>query len=315
MAIVLLSALACGSAEAAEAVFVDLDIGDDIDDAFALALTVTSPEFDVLGIGTVVGDTPLRVRLVHRLLQTVGRDDIAVAPGPVTTSPTVFSQARWARGGPDDGRAAATSIDLLLRTIAARPGSVTLLAFGPLTNVAAALRRDPRTFRLLKRIVMMGGSVRTGYGRSQYGPPSPPAREYNVGTDVEAARLVLGSGVPIELFPLDSTLVQFDDVRRNELFAHGSALSDALASLYHQWSAADQPWASAIPTLFDVVPVAALIDATLCPLQPLAVAVRDDGLTIEASGPANVRVCLKSDRQRVLDLMMRRLLSDRVEPR
>ena len=155
----------------------------------------------------------------------------------------------------------------------------------------------------------MGGSVRRGYGRAQYAPPTPPAREYNIGADLAAAQAVFASGVPIELFPLDATLVQLDDVRRRALFAHGSAMTDALTSLYHQWSAADAPWASAIPTLFDVVPVATLIDATLCPLIAMRIVVGDDGFTREGTGTANARVCLASDRQRVLDLMMLRLLA------
>jgi inosine-uridine nucleoside N-ribohydrolase len=154
----------------------------------------------------------------------------------------------------------------------------------------------------------MGGSVRRGYGRAQYAPPSPPAREYNVGADVAAAQAVFASGVPIVLFPLDATLVQLDDVRRRELFAHGSPQTDALTLLYQQWSSADAPWASAIPTLLDVVPIATMIDASLCPTHPLRIVVGDDGFTIEAPGKPNAQVCLASEHQRVMDLMMRRLL-------
>ena len=308
VALVALSLFAMRPVMAAEQVFVDLDIGDDIDDAFALGLILASPEFEVVGIGTAWGDTPLRVRLVQRFLQAHGREGIPIGQGIVTTSTTGFSQARWARRWPADGKAVVASVDLLLAAIAAHPGEVTLLALGPLTDIAAAIQRDPRRFRQLKRIVMMGGSVRRGYGRSQYGAPSPPAREYNIVADVAAARAVLASGVPLVLFPLDSTLVQLDDVRRRELFAHGSATTDALALLYDQWSAADQPWASTIPTLFDIVPVATMLDASLCPLQSMRLVVTDDGTTAETAGPPNVQVCLASDHDRVIDLMMRRLL-------
>ena len=79
-------------------VVVDLDIGDDIDDSFALALLLASPEFDLRGISTALGDTALRARLVKRLLRELGRDEVPVAEGLVTTSQTAFTQARWASG-------------------------------------------------------------------------------------------------------------------------------------------------------------------------------------------------------------------------
>lgn len=287
-------------------VIVDFDIGDDIDDAFALAMILASPEFEVLGISTVWGDTALRVRLVQRFLHETGHDAIPVARGIATASTTLFSQARWAERWPASDVPA--SVDLLLDAIARHPGEVTLIALGPLTNVAAALERDPIRFATLKRIVVMGGSVRRGYGRKRYEPATPAAREYNIATDAAAARRVFASGVPIVLFPLDSTLVRLDDVRRDELFAHGSPTTDALTLLYHQWSNADQPWAGATPTLFDLVPVSTLIDPSICPLQPMRVVVTDDGYTREVPGLPNVRVCLASDGQRALDLLMSRLL-------
>ena len=310
--LLLLATLVASPSLAAEKVVVDLDIGDDIDDAFALGVILVSPEFEVVGISTAWGDTALRVRLVRRFLHAFGREDIAIAQGIVTTSTTGFSQARWAQRWPESGKPVATSVDLILDAAGKQPGIVTLLALGPLTNVAAALSRDPQRFRQLKRIVLMGGSVRRGYGRAQYAVPGPPTREYNIAADIVAAQRVLASGVKIELFPLDSTLVQLDDVRRRELFAHGSAGTDALTLLYHQWSSADQPWASSMPILFDVVPVVTLIDPTLCPTEPMHLVVHDDGITAEEAGAPNVMVCLASDRQRVLDLMMKRLLAPSV---
>lgn len=297
-----------GPVEAAEKVVVDLDLGDDIDDAFALGLLLVSPKFDVVGISTAWGDTPLRVRMAQRFVHEFGRDGIPIAQGIVTPNATLFSQARWAMRWPLDGRSVRGAVDLLLDAASRDPGQVTLLALGPLTNVAAALRQDPGRFRQFRRIVWMGGSVRRGYGRAQYAAPTAPMSEYNAIADVGAAQAVLASGLPIVLFPLDATLVQLDDVHRRELFAHGSAETDALTLLYHQWSSADAPWASTIPTLFDVVPVATMIDARICPLQPMRLAVEPDGRTVVVDGAPNVQVCLASDHARVIDLMMSRLL-------
>jgi inosine-uridine nucleoside N-ribohydrolase len=296
-------------------VVVDLDIGDDIDDSFALALLLASPEFDLRGISTAWGDTALRARLVKRLLRELGRADVPVAEGIVTTSQTAFTQARWASGphrpGTADGSPAAAggaSVDFLLGQAARQPGQLTLLALGPLTNVAAAIRRDPQAFRQFKQVVLMGGSVREGYSKSDYLPARPPDAEYNIVADIAAAQTVFESGVPIVMMPLDATAVRLDDQKRAALFAHGSALTDALTLMYQQWTNAYQPWASATPTLFDVVPVAWLLDPSTCPLTPLRIVIDAQGYTREVAGTPNARVCLKVDKPAVLDRLMRALL-------
>jgi hypothetical protein len=76
-----------------ELVLLDTDIGDDIDDAFALALVLQSPELKLLGVSTTWGDTPLRARLVRRMLKEADRPDIPVAEGQPTTTSTPFTQA------------------------------------------------------------------------------------------------------------------------------------------------------------------------------------------------------------------------------
>lgn len=304
--------LACCLAPVARAqaqrVIVDTDIGDDIDDAFALALVLASPEFDVVGITTAWGDTRLRVRLVHRLLREIGRADIPVAEGIATESRTPFTQARWAQRGPAVDRAA-PAVDFLLDSIRRHPGEITLLALGPLTNLGAAIQRDPAMFRRLKRVVLMGGSVRRGYSKSAFHAPRPPDKEYNFVSDIAAAQALFGSGVSIVMMPLDSTQIRFEEAARNAVFAQGKPLTDALTLLYHQWLDAYQPWSSATPTLFDVVPVAYAIDASLCPTSALHIDVDADGATKETAGASNAQVCLAADEPRLLGLLMERLRS------
>jgi inosine-uridine nucleoside N-ribohydrolase len=303
------SCLAASAQTAApQKVIVDADIGDDIDDAFALALLLHSPELEVLGISASWGDTALRMRLLRRFLQAGGRTDIPLAQGPATRSAVAFTQARWAQAYPAPTQAERPAVDFLLEQLRAHPGQITLLALGPLTTLAAAQQRDPQTFAKLQRIVMMGGSVRRGYGKSEYQPPSPPSAEYNLAADIAAARRVLGAGVPIVMMPLDSTLVRLDELKRNALFAHGSPATDALTLLYHQWTQADQPWASETPTLFDVVPLAYLIDPSLCPTTMLSLAIDDQGYTREDAAGTSLQVCLQLDRTAFFNLFMSRLL-------
>ena len=121
---------------------VDTDIGDDIDDAFALALALRSPELHILGVTTAYGDTELRAQLLDRYLGAIGRADIPVATGVPTPHSNVFTQAAYAHQAP--ARKHPDAVAFLLDQIRAHPGQVTLIAIGPLFNVQAAIERDPR---------------------------------------------------------------------------------------------------------------------------------------------------------------------------
>src|SRR5438309_11804440 len=171
----------------AEKVIIDTDIGDDIDDAFALALALRSPELQILGITTTFGDTETRAKLVDRFLAEVGRPEIPVAAGTPTVSKGTFTQRRYAEGGHDAKPSHPDAVSFILEQIRRYPGQVTLIAIGPLMNVGAAIDKDPATFRKLKRVVIMGGSIKRGYGDLGYTPPRPPQPEWNILNDIPSA--------------------------------------------------------------------------------------------------------------------------------
>ena len=150
--------------------------------------------------------------------------------------------------------------------------------------------------------------MRVGYGKSAYRPASAPAPEYNLLADVPAAQRVFAAGVPIVLLPLDATQITLEESERVALFAQGDGLTDALTQLYYQWRNTDQPWASATPTLFDVVPVAWLLQPQLCPTTPLHLEVDAQGYTREGTGTPNVQACLRADKPALIDMYMRTLL-------
>ena len=184
-----------GWAQTREKVIIDTDIGDDVDDAFALALAVQSPEFEILGVSTTFRDTQLRARLVDRFLGEVGRSDIPVLAGK-PTAPTPMSQRRYTEAGHFAKNSHGDAADFLLDQIRKHPGEITLIGIGPLMNVGAALDKDPATFRELKRVVIMGGSVRKGYGDYGYNEPVPAMPEWNIVNDVASAQKLFASGVP-----------------------------------------------------------------------------------------------------------------------
>ena len=271
-------------------VIIDTDIGDDVDDAFALALALSDPHLKVIGVTTAWGDTGGRVLLVRRLLATLGRTDVTVAQGPATADTTPFTQKRWAEGAADRSPAP-DAVDFIRAEAHAHPGEITLLALAPLSNVQALIQRDPRAVRELKAVVLMGGSIGAGYQIGGAIPDPHPSAEYNIASAPQAFAALLASGAPVKLFPLDSTQLKFDEVRRDRLFAYGSPASDALALLYHQWRLLNA-WGQVTPTLFDVIPVVWLIDPSACPVQPLRVEVDDKGYTRPAQGAPNVEACL-----------------------
>ena len=285
-------------------VILDTDIGDDIDDAFALALLLHSPDVKLLGITTAFGDTELRARLADRYLAAVGRRDIPVEAGAATPTSNHFTQAAYAKQKPARPHGDATAF--LLRTIRAHPGQITLIAIGPLFNVQAAIARDPATFRKLKRVVIMGGSVYRGYDDGKPGT-APPSAEWNIHCDPAGARALLASGVPVFVMPLDSTQIRLTQAELGAILSHGSPLTDQLTLLYHQWTGPD---AWHMPTLYDPVAVTYAIRPEICPTQPMRLDVDDEGFTRPVPGMPNAQVCLKSDEKAFKKFLVEQILSD-----
>ncbi len=291
---------------APQLVILDTDIGDDIDDAFALALLLRSPEVKLLGVTTAFGDTELRARLVDRYLAAVGRNDLSVTAGLKTSANNVFTQSAYAHEAPE--RKHSDAIAFLLHEIAAHPGEITLVAIGPLFNEQAAIARDPATFRKLKRVVLMGGSIDRGYGDERAGAAGPPpSAEWNIRCDPAGARSLLASGVPVVMLPLDSTQIHLTPEELATVLAHGSPLTDQLTLLYHQWTG-NTAWK--MPTLFDPVAAATAIRPDLCPTQSMHVDVDDQGFTRPTDGSPNVQVCLQSNKEEFLKFLLGRILSD-----
>ena len=295
---------AVGAVPASIPVIIDTDIGDDIDDAFALALAVRNPRLDVIGVTTAFGDTTLRAALVRRLLRVMARPDIPVAQGIATPDPTPFTQRTWAEAEADRS-VAPDAVDFIASAASAHPGEVTLLALAPLTNVEMLIRQNPASFKRLKRIVMMSGSINAGY-RADGSGPMPPSAEYNVAQAPGALVATLGGDVPITMFPLDATQVRLEQAARDRLFAQGSTTSNALRSLYLQWRV-ENAWDQVTPTLFDVVPVAWLADPAVCVVRPLRIAVDAQGFTRVEQGEPNVHVCLDERGDAVRQILVQAL--------
>ena len=202
----------------ARAVAIDTDPG--IDDALALMLALRSPELSVELITTVAGNVPVRqgTQNARRLLTLIAPDTPPpIAMGAATPLARRLHTARNAHGSDGLGgmtrlrtpsgdarfpiavpRADRDAAGRLAELARRRARALTIIALGPLTNIATAIRRDARAMRSIRRLVIMGGVVR--------GPGNvTPCAEFNVFVDPDAADEVIASGIPITLVPLDAT--------------------------------------------------------------------------------------------------------------
>jgi inosine-uridine nucleoside N-ribohydrolase len=286
--------------KAAEKVIIDTDIGDDIDDAFAVALAVRSPELEILGVTTTFGDTEARARIVDRLLGEAGRGDIPVLAGAPTKTSNVLNQRRYGEGGRFGKASHANAVDFILEEVRKYPGQITLVGIGPLMNVGAVIDKDAATFRKLKRVVIMGGSIECGYGELWFCPERGPDAEWNIINDIGSAKKLFTAGVPLYVMPLDSTQLKFDETKRAYLFRQGTPLTDALTLLYHEWG-------QETPTLFDPVTIAFILNPKICPVEPMHIRVDDKGFTRKEAGEPNAQVCMKSDEEAFFRLLIGRI--------
>jgi purine nucleosidase len=191
-------------------IVIDTDPG--LDDAIAMLLALAAPEeLEVLGITAVAGNLPLAAteRNARRVCELAGRRDVPVHAGcarPLLRPPVTArhlheagAEDRLLLPEPVAALQAQHGVDFLIDTLrAAAPGTVTLCALGPLTNLAMALVKAPDIAFRIAEIVIMGGAVFTG------GNVTPTA-EFNIHCDPHAAAIVFAAGAPIVLFPLDAT--------------------------------------------------------------------------------------------------------------
>ncbi len=277
-------------------VLLDTDIGTDIDDAFALALVVKSPQLELLGVTTVSGDTHARARLAAKLLWEAGRRSVPVAAGQ-PGRPLPVEQTRWADGFRSPQIRSVDAVAFLDQVLKRRPEKTTIIAIGPLTNIAALITKNPHIRSKIQRIVLMGGAIAHGYGDD----PNPVA-EYNIASDPAAAQKVFSSGVPILMVPLDVTaMLKLRRPGRHRIFTELTPLTNSLAILYGLWN-------QRTPTLFDPMAVAMVLDPSLCETQPMAVEVDSNGFTRAAEGKApNATVALHTNPASFFDFYLKRV--------
>jgi purine nucleosidase len=297
IALALVSLLTAGSPVAAQQprmkVVLDTDIGTDIDDAWALGYALKSPSFELLGVTVTDADTPQRARLACKFLYRLGRTDVPVAVGRKTAAippDRVDYQFTWAEDFQASKPIETPAVEFLADVIHRNPGQITLIAVGPLQNIGDLVRLHPEVIHLVKRVVLMSGSV----GANAWS--SAPVPEWNVRLAIPEAQAVYAAAWPVTIVPLDSTTyVRLEDQERETLRKAGTPLVVSLEALLRLWTSGP----GSRMTLHDQL---ALAEAQhpgrfFARCEPMPLRVDDEGFTrVDKAGGQTVTVCLEPKR-------------------
>ena len=291
-------------------IILDTDIGDDIDDALALAFAVMSGKIDLLGVTTVFRNAAQRAELACCLLEALGRTDIPVYSGigktllqsvpdweQVAVSHHPHQMDVLKKQGASIHPQSQHAVDFIIETVMASDGDITLVPIGPFTNIAAAFTLEPRLAEKTT-LCMMGGAT------DRVRP------EWNALCDPEATRIVFGTGVPITMVGLDVTtkcVMRYEQVK-----AIGSVdrpINRICYELIHLLGS-DNP--EPRPTLHDPLAIATLIDSSMCETREMRIEVetRADylcGATVPVAGEPNTSVCVSVDSTRFMDYFVETL--------
>jgi len=258
-------------------VILDSDIGDDIDDTWALALVLRSPELDLKLFVTDYGKREYRGKVAARFLETAGRTDVPVGLG-LDVAKGEGGQAPWVKGydlAKYPGKVHQDGVGALIDMVMKSPEKMTLLCVGPLPNIEAALEREPRIAERA-RFVGMHGSLRKGYGGK-----SSPDPEWNVKADPAACRAALSAPWDITITPLDTCgLVALKGARYARIRDSKDPVARALVENYRAWCGNDPGRADRESSiLFDTVAVYLAFSRENLVMERLGVRVKDDGIT------------------------------------
>lgn len=279
-------------------VLIDTDPG--IDDALALLLAWSSPELVVEAVTTVAGNVPVdtATRNLDRLLRLrrpspaprVGVGAAAPLTRPLVTAQHYHGEdglgdaSEWPADTADPAGTRPSAVEVLVETAARHGPALTLIALGPLTNVATALEADPRRLAAVGRVVVMGGAVDVP------GNVTPTA-EFNAHVDPEAAARVLDAGLRLDLVPLDATrqtLVTRHALARALARTPGPVAAAVTAFTAAAFRADDARGAAGI-ALHDPLAVAVAIDPGLVEWEAVRLVVEGDGQTRRVPGAPNCR--------------------------
>src|SRR5437899_3445509 len=253
------------------------------DDGLALALDLAAPELEIVGITTVAGNYNVQRANADalRMLEIARRTDIPVYGGaarPLVHKKDAYATSHYGKWWSDEPPPAPpggfskkalereAAADFIARTVSANPGAIEILAVGPLTNLALAIRQQPSMAKAVKRLIIMGGAIAS---LPDGGGNITPNAEFNFWVDPEAARIVLRSGIPIVLSPLNVSMrTSFDRESFRALTASATPITTLIDA---QMRPRYESNANFHPHMYDEVAAASLVDPTLVKTKRMVV--------------------------------------------
>ncbi len=285
-------------------VILDTDLGNDIDDTWALALMLKSPEFDVKLVTSDSGNDVYRAKIIAKMLEVAGRTDIPVGIG-IDKTDKKGRQSAWV-GDYDlsnyPGTVHEDGVGAIIKTINDSADPVSLMCIGPVPNMPVVLKRDPGIARRA-RFVGMHGSVRLGYGGSK-----KISAEYNVRAAPKALQAVFAAPWDITITPLDTCgIIRLTGRKFKRVYQCKDPVIQALMANYRAWlNKPGHPTASS--TLFDTVAIYLALSEELCEMEKLPIRVTDDGRTVIDRKARTVHSAMKwKDLGAFEDFMVERL--------
>ncbi|WP_169582078.1 MULTISPECIES: nucleoside hydrolase [Microbacterium] len=315
--------------------------GSDIDDGLAIALAVLSPEIDLLGLTIVNGnvDTRIGVDVARRLADRLKVPELPVLAGATQPLRRDMEPVKelFRLAVPNHGEATSRELlgptsaqhaaDWMIDRVLERPGEITIVAIGPMTNLARAIQREPRFAESARELVLMAGAA-TGYAQN-----ITVVGDFNTYVDPEALQIVLDSGARIRMVGLDQTarvLLTRDDA---QVLARASdGFSSWAGECANAWidflsrAFPNRPEHQHACFLHDPLVVAAVLDSSLLTWADAHVeaeltselarglVVADRGLALARPRPANASVAIDTDVEGFRDLFLSRLSQpERVE--
>ncbi|MBN2325572.1 MAG: nucleoside hydrolase [Candidatus Omnitrophica bacterium] len=306
--LIVIPMFAISGAGAPYPVIIDADIGSDMDDVWALALALCSPELDLKMVVTDGHDARERAKIAAKFLERVQRTDVAVGIG-VKTSDSTAPQTKWAEDydlSQYQGKVYEDGVQGMIEVIKNTSEPVRLVITGPCPNIPVLLQRCPDVFKKV-RVFAMSGSVKKGYG----GLPSPDA-EYNVRKDIRAARKLYAASWRLTIAPLDvSGLIDIRGDQYQHLMRTDSILIRTLLENYRAW--AKEGRSNAAPdvrstTLYDAAAVYLAIENRFCRMEEIQLSVDNRGYTVVDPRAPTIEAAMEwKDRQGFIDWMVNRL--------
>jgi len=298
-------------------VILDTDIGDDIDDTWALVMLLKSPEFD---IKMVIGDNHngiYRAKIIARMLEIADRTDIPIGMA-YSKRQDGGNQSDWVKNydlKSYPGKIYEDGVGALIDIIKKSDEKITVIAIGPVPNLAEALRREPSIAENVS-FVGMHGSVYLGYDGSE-----KISAEYNVKIDVKACQKVFTAPWDMVITPLDTCgLVHLRGDKYAKVRNSNDPLAKALIENYRLWlvKSEDEPVGTvekASSTLFDTVAIYLAFSDELCEMKTLPIVVDDKGYTRIKEGAKEMKVATKwKDMGKFEDLLVERIVGPVVKP-